>query len=88
MMTELEIDIVTRQVEEVLQDTDNPFFIGLFYNEDTKRFIDEDGYVVWNIFELITPNDLLLFRESQDYFVTRHRALKGVFIELYWPEYD
>lgn len=87
-MTKSDINAVTRQVEEVLQDADNPFFVGFFYNEETKRFVDEDGYIVWNVFEFITPNDLILFRESKGYFLTRHRTLKGVFIELYWPEYD
>jgi len=58
--------------------------IGLFYDHATGRFVDEDGDTVWSIFELITPNDLLLFRHYQDYMVVPHRTQKGVGVELFY----
>lgn len=62
--------------------------IGLFYDTDQNVFVGEDGFIVWSIFELITPNDLLLFRERKDYMVVDHRTLDNVVVELYYPNGD
>ncbi len=62
--------------------------ISLYYTRDDNVFIDEDGNIVWNIFELITPNDLYLLRRHQEYMVVRHRTLPGVVCELHCPSED
>ena len=60
--------------------------VSLYYDPRSNRFEDEDGFIVWSIFELITPNDVYLFRENQEYMIVPHRQLKGVGVELYYPE--
>jgi len=60
--------------------------IGIFYDIDENLFIDEDGFIIWSIFELITPNDLYLFRLHQESTVVAHRSWPGVVCELYYPE--
>ena len=62
--------------------------ISLYFNEEENVFTDEDGFIVWSIFELITPNDLFLFRKHRDYMTVRHRSLKNVQVELCWPDED
>ena len=63
--------------------------IGLFYDAESNRFVDEDGFIIWSIFEIITPNDLLLFKLNRCYTLVRHRSIPEVLVELYYPEdYD
>lgn len=62
--------------------------IGLFYDRDNNVFIDEDGYIVWNMYEMITPNDMFLFKKKREYMVVNHKTLPGVVCELYYPEED
>ena len=50
--------------------------------------MDEDGALVWDILELITPSDLFLFRKYRSYMLVDHRSRREVFVELYWPEDD
>jgi hypothetical protein len=60
--------------------------IGIFYDVDRNLFIDEDGFVIYSIFELITPADLMLFRYYERDTIFTHRSMKGVLIEMYWPD--
>ena len=62
--------------------------IGLFYDAEQNVFIDEDGFVIWSIFEIISPNDLYLFKEKCEYFLIPHRSCPDLMIELYYPEDD
>jgi len=72
--------------------------IGLFFDVENNLFIDEDGFYVWNIYEIITPNDLMVFKSTADDrssvpFVVKHRTFKEIAVELYfpddgWPDYD
>lgn len=62
--------------------------IGLFYDRDKNVFIDEDGFIVWSIFEIITPNDLFLFKLNQEYMLVQHRTMPEVLVELYYPDGD
>jgi hypothetical protein len=73
-------------VAEFIRYLDKIDSIGLFYDVEKNIFLDEDGQVVKNIFELITPNDLYLFRHlEKEYVVFRHRFLKNVVCEIYMP---
>jgi len=62
--------------------------MALFYDRDRNLFIDEDGFIVYNIFELITPNDFFLFTLGQAYMIAYHREMPGVSVELYYPDDD
>ena len=62
--------------------------IGLFYDRDENVFIDEDGFIVWSIFEAITPNDLFLFKLNKAYMLVQHRTMTKVLVELYYPDDD
>ena len=60
--------------------------VGLFYDPRINRFEDEDGFIVWSIFEIVTPNDIYLFRHNQEYMLVPHRQFKDVGVELFYPE--
>lgn len=62
--------------------------IGIFYDVERNLFIDEDGFPIINVFELITPNDLYLFKLGGTYMVVNHRSLPGVLCELFYPADD
>lgn len=42
----------------------------LFYYEDENIFVDEYNEIVWDIFYLITPGDMLLFKSNWDKYDT------------------
>lgn len=60
--------------------------IGLFYDADSNVFVDEDGFIVWSLLELITPNDLFLFHAHKEYMVFNHRSLKNLLVEIFYPD--
>lgn len=60
--------------------------IGLFYDVLKNVFIDEDGFEIHNIYEIISPNMVYLFRHHQEYMIVHHRNLPGVVCELFWPD--
>jgi len=62
--------------------------ICLYCNKEDNMFLDEDGDVIDNVFEMITPNDLRLFREYKEYMVVRHRAFHEVICELHYPSVE
>jgi len=43
------------------------------YDRDENMFYDQCGMPIWNIFDTITPNDLLLFRHNPENCVFSHR---------------
>ena len=62
--------------------------IGLFYVKEWNVFMDEGGFIVWNIFEIITPNDLFLFKKYKEYMLIPHCTAPGVLVELFWSDDD
>lgn len=40
------------------------------------------------IFEIISPNDLYLFKENREYVLIQHRNFPDCHVELYYPEYE
>ena len=56
----------------------------LYYDKENNIMIDEWGEPVFNIFEIITPNTLHLFKQHKDYMVAR--TLSGELVELMYPE--
>lgn len=62
--------------------------VGLFYDADRNVFIDEDGFIIWSIFEIISPNDLYLFKRNREYMLVPHRSIPTLLVELYYPDGD
>lgn len=59
--------------------------MGVFYDATNNRFVDEGGYWI-DIFTLITPNDVLLFRQQPEYMMFIHRSLSNVIVEIYYSD--
>ena len=55
--------------------------IGFFYNPIKNLFIDTDGFVVYEIFRFVSPNQLLLFKMKKEDI---HFRYKENTICLYW----
>ena len=62
--------------------------VTLFYNNEENKFIDKDGWIVWDIFKYITPNDLYLFRKKKECMVVPYQTAPGWLCELYYSEDD
>jgi hypothetical protein len=62
--------------------------IGMYYDRDNNIFVDEDGFPIYEIFTMITPNDLYLFKKKKCYMIVNHKTLKNVVCELYWLDDD
>lgn len=60
--------------------------MALYYLKHENVFIDGEGEVVFEIFEIITPNDLCLFKKYKEDMLFTHRTEKDILVELYWPE--
>ena len=52
----------------------NKLVFYLYYYEDENLFTDDGGHVVYDIYNLITPQDLYMFRNDEKYTCF---ALKG-----------
>lgn len=50
----------------------------IFYDLKYNEFLDEEGYRIENIFELITPSDLLLHRLGIGFDVFRVQKTKHI----------
>jgi hypothetical protein len=53
-----------------------------FYDPRDNIFCDQFGFIVLNIFEMITPNDLLLFKEDHGYCIFPHRHSNNILCEI------
>lgn len=54
----------------------------LYYYEDENLFTDDDGHVVYDIFDLITPQDLFLFRHDNGFNVFTLRTDQDILVEI------
>lgn len=52
------------------------------YRPEENRFYDVFGRLLYNIFEMITPNDLLTFRDDPGNTMFRHREKVRTFVEI------
>lgn len=59
--------------------------ISFFYNPIMNIFIDADGFVVYEIFRLVSPGQLILFKKNKKDMTLKH---KGNIITLYWTNRD
>lgn len=60
--------------------------MSLYYFKEDNVFMDGEGELVFEIFEIITPNDLYLFKQNKKTFIVNHCTDLGYFVELYWPD--
>lgn len=68
-------------MEEVERHSDS---ICLFYYSQENLFRDEEGLVVYSIFEIMTANDLLLFKEGRRNMIIQHCSFPELLVELYF----
>jgi len=59
--------------------------ITLFYDVHMNYFIDEDGEVVYSIYEHVTPDALYLFYLNQHDMYFPHNTIAGMGVELVYP---
>ena len=53
------------------------------YDPLSNQFYDQCGFHISNIYELVTPNDLCLFRKiPSKYYLFRHRSMKNVLCQI------
>lgn len=69
----------------------------LFYYRDANVFTDCDGHIIYDIFRIISPNDLYMFRHHKKYNTFPHRSQDDVLCRIltvfddedyYWDEQD
>lgn len=61
---------------------DPDYVYQLFYEPDENIFTDEGGYVIFNPYRYITPNDLMLFKKKKEY--TMLFTPEGYPVELFY----
>lgn len=54
----------------------------LYYYENENLFTNERGQIVFNMFELITPNDMFLFRKDDNFNCFPMRNNRDAFIQI------
>lgn len=62
--------------------------MALYYLKDDNVFMDGEGEIVFEIFEVISPNDLYLFKRNKEHTIVNHHTEPGLLVDLYWPEED
>ena len=74
----------TLKAEDTISRTYNCVIV-MLYDHENNYFIDETGYIIYELFKYITPNELLLFKQmNEDLFILRPN---GDYIEMIAPEY-
>ena len=58
--------------------------VNLFYNPETNVISDECGFMVFDIFNIVTPNRLFLFKQQKQHMSTWNDF--GDLIVLYYGE--
>jgi hypothetical protein len=58
----------------------------LYYNTEQNMFYDQNGILIINIFELITPNDLLLFRQDPGHCIFQYKNKDNILYEIFTDE--
>lgn len=59
-----------------------------YYDVDKGKFMDCDGWLITCLWDLITPNDLFLFRFYKDYLLVPCVNNRKIGIELIGPDYE
>jgi hypothetical protein len=64
-------------LEEVMQ---------IYYNASTNQFMDEGGYEIFNIYRVLSPNVIFLFKYKKDDMFAY--GVNGEYIELIYEDYN
>jgi hypothetical protein len=62
-------------------DSEDP--IRLWYDDVRNVMMDEGGYVIFNIFYIISPQVLSLFKKKKEYMIVHGQ--QGQLVELFYP---
>lgn len=54
----------------------------IFYYEHYNLFLDEDAYIIYDIYNVITPNDVFLFKRNKKNMIVPQMRNKSVGIEI------
>ena len=60
----------------------------IYYCEPNNYFIDDDGNIFFNIFDIITPSMLFLFKKKRGTFYIRSKIFNDVMYEFVFPLED
>lgn len=81
------IDISTMASQESVSIWDSfEESIGIFYDAKQNLFIDEDGFVIYQLFDIISPTDLYLFKLYKTDMVVPHQTIPELLVEMYYPD--
>lgn len=58
----------------------------IFYDADNNYFVDEDGYIIYDIFNIITSNDVFLFKQHKEYRLVPYVLDKSIGVEIFFPD--
>ena len=75
---QISIHVIRRVTMEKSVDIDKDFVLFISYDVAYNQFFDECGNIIQNIFEVVTPNDIFLFRRNHDNCMFPYRYDKKV----------
>jgi len=58
----------------------------LYYDPETNLIVDECGFIIFDIFRVVSPGVLLVFKARRSYMLAY--GLNGEMIELFYMEED
>jgi hypothetical protein len=56
----------------------------LYYDIKKNLFFDDDSFEVWNLFSIVSPNMVYLFKHKKEDMLVY--GVTGELVELIWPE--
>lgn len=62
-------------------------YVYLYYYEDENLIRDEDGNIIYDIYRLVSPQDIYMFKTSKQGYVVFNTKLNTIF-ELIYPDND
>ena len=78
-------DIYDEDGYEIYDCPDDFEVVSLFYDKDQNIFKDENGYMIWNMYEYVSPTDLYMFLHRRECMYFRHAHISDTLCELYYP---
>lgn len=61
-------------------------YIGIFYDCNENYFIDENGEIIYDIFSVISPDSLFLFKSKKKNLVVPCSIDPTTGVEIYFPD--
>lgn len=58
----------------------------LYYDPDRNKMMNEDGFIIYDIYRIVPPSRYQLFLLTKEYMV--FETSPGCFVELIYPEDD